>query len=101
MLGLGSNLRLTYQKTDYKDFFEAGDAARLSQTEQLPTLFDAVERWLERTPFLEYADGDFQFWKVKKKHFENYKFARQLSLFLSLCSSITLFLSLFFLMLFL
>jgi len=60
-LGLRSDLRLQYQKTDYKEFFKDVDHPALSSSESAPSLFDVIESWLERTPHLHYAD--FQWWE--------------------------------------
>ena len=36
------------------------DRDRVEAVEREPSLFDRIEKWLERTPFLEF--GDFDFW---------------------------------------
>jgi tryptophan 2,3-dioxygenase len=59
-LGLRTELRLEYQRTVYKDFFHEDDRAALETSEQQASLFDVIERWLERTPFLVHAN--FAWW---------------------------------------
>ena len=41
---------------------DAPDQPRALQSEQSPSLFDLVERWLARTPFVRYRE--FDFWKL-------------------------------------
>jgi tryptophan 2,3-dioxygenase len=52
--------RLDIEGTPYKARFSEADRERLRASESAPSLFDRVERWLERTPFLRF--GDFDFW---------------------------------------
>lgn len=59
-LGLRTDLRLEYARTVYKDFFHEDDRRALEQSENQASLFDVIERWLERTPFLEHAN--FAWW---------------------------------------
>lgn len=58
-LGLLPERRLTYGNREYYDSYEKGMQKRLVQTEKEPTLFEVVEKWLERTPFIHYNDFDF------------------------------------------
>lgn len=58
MLGLPSHDRLTYNGKPYHQVFTEEQRAWLEEAEE-STLFDVVERWLERTPFLDF--GDFHF----------------------------------------
>ena len=59
-LGLKPELRLRYSQSSYRSYLkpEQQEAIALSETEL--SLFALVEKWLERTPFLNL--GDFQFW---------------------------------------
>src|SRR5262249_56932653 len=41
------------------------DAARVGAAEKEPSLFDLIEGWLERTPFLNF--GDFDFWREYRR----------------------------------
>jgi tryptophan 2,3-dioxygenase len=59
LLGLSSKVRLTFQSTDYKKFFSAADAETLSNVEKQQSLLKCIETWLERTPFLQFAQFDF------------------------------------------
>lgn len=59
-LGLRADLRLAYQRTAYKEFFHDDDRQVLDKSEASVSLFDVIERWLERTPFLQKAD--FEWW---------------------------------------
>lgn len=58
-LGLHPEQRLRYNKAPYLERFNAKDREILAATEKGPTLFDLIEAWLERTPFLEYERFDF------------------------------------------
>lgn len=59
MLGLPEPDRMTYNNYHYAAFFSPGEQAELKHIADGNNLFDAVEDWLERTPFLRF--GDFQF----------------------------------------
>ena len=64
-LGMRPEDRLLFEGARYTERFDEADEARVITSEDDPSLFDLVERWLERTPFLEM--GDFSFWN----EFEN------------------------------
>ena len=64
-LGLKSQRRLTYNKTPYHKYFTKDQSEELLRIENLPSLFDYVEKWLERIPFLD-MDG-FNFWETYHK----------------------------------
>ena len=64
-LGLKSEHRLTYNKAPYHKHFTKSQAEELLRTESSPSLFDCIEKWLERTPFLN-ANG-FNFWETYQK----------------------------------
>ena len=59
MLGLPEKERMTYGGHHYAAFFAEEEKKELAAIADKGTLFDAVENWLERTPFLKF--GNFQF----------------------------------------
>ncbi|MGB3798694.1 MAG: tryptophan 2,3-dioxygenase family protein [Lewinella sp.] len=59
MLGLREEDRLTYHGKSYKTVFTEEQQERLDAVEQGGSLFELVEQWLERTPFLQFGDFDF------------------------------------------
>jgi len=61
-LGLKQDNRVTFGNSSYLDRLEGDDRKRLEAAEQHPSLFDLIERWLERTPFLDL--DDFRFWDM-------------------------------------
>lgn len=64
-LGLLPSDRLFLAGAEYTSRFTEEDRARVKALEKQPSLFDLVERWLERTPFLDH--GDFHFWEAYQK----------------------------------
>ena len=60
-LGMRRADRLQILDAPYTSRLRADDAARVEASEKEPSLFDAIEGWLERTPFLHF--GDFDFWR--------------------------------------
>ena len=58
-LGLKSEQRLTYNKAPYHEHFTKDQSKELLRTESQPSLFDYIEKWLERTPFLNFGDFNF------------------------------------------
>lgn len=58
---LGLDQRLTYNNRNYKESLNEKDQGRASDTENSPSLFVLLEKWLERTPFL--SSDNFSFWK--------------------------------------
>lgn len=60
-LGLLPGSRLFLAGAPYTSRFTDEDKALVETTEHTVSLFDLVERWLERTPFLDH--GDFSFWE--------------------------------------
>lgn len=60
-LGMRPNDRLLLEGAPYTARFDDSDRATVVESEAGPNLFDLVERWLERTPFLE--SGDYSFWE--------------------------------------
>ena len=59
MLGLAESSRLTYNNQPYASVFEQAQQAQLRELAADKSLFDQVEEWLERTPFLQFGDFDF------------------------------------------
>lgn len=56
-LGLEAPTRLSYGgKSGYCSVLHEADAAKVLASEAQPSLFVLVEKWLERTPFLEFVD---------------------------------------------
>ena len=60
-LGMRRRDRLQLNDAPYTSRFSKEDAARVEVSEKEPSLFDRIEDWLERTPFLNF--GDFDFWR--------------------------------------
>ncbi|MEM7162600.1 MAG: tryptophan 2,3-dioxygenase family protein [Bacteroidota bacterium] len=59
LLGLPDNQRMTYHNQKYSSVFPEEQQKRLNQIYSNGTLFDLVEDWLERTPFLKLDGFDF------------------------------------------
>jgi tryptophan 2,3-dioxygenase len=59
-LGLRRQDRLLLAGDEYTKRFDNEDRAKVEETEGEASLFALVERWLERTPFLDHED--FRFW---------------------------------------
>jgi tryptophan 2,3-dioxygenase len=60
-LGLRPEDRLLLAGASYKSRFSEQDRGVVESIEGEPSLFDLVELWLERTPFLDHED--FSFWE--------------------------------------
>lgn len=60
-LGLLHDRRVRFYSGDYWRNLSDADRARAEASEQGPSLFEVIDRWLSRTPFLSF--GDFQFWR--------------------------------------
>ena len=60
-LGVRRGSRAPLEKTPAPAKIAGAERAALGRSEDEPSLFDLVERWLERTPFLELPG--FQFWE--------------------------------------
>lgn len=69
LLGLKSEFRINFDKKSFYNRLNEKDRNYLMNLEEQPSLFDAVEHWLERMPFLEF--GDFKFWQMYKDAVEN------------------------------
>jgi tryptophan 2,3-dioxygenase len=59
-LGLKPELRKAYDKSAYYSRLSPAHQEMIRRAEDEPSLFQLVERWLERTPFLEFQG--FNFW---------------------------------------
>ena len=64
LLGLRQKERLTYNGCPYHSVFSEEAQKELIEIEKAPSLFDAIEDWLERTPFIQW--GDFKFLEAYK-----------------------------------
>lgn len=64
-LGLPSELRHSYNQKDYKTQLLPHQSQQIEKVESEPSLFDLVEEWLERTPFLDHKS--FSFWDKYKE----------------------------------
>jgi len=58
-LGLREEDRMTYNGHSYKIVFTEEQKSLLEKVEKGGSLFELVEDWLERIPFLEFGDYDF------------------------------------------
>jgi len=59
MLGLKEEKRLTYHGQHYASVFPKDQQEKLKKIEEGNTLFEVVESWLERTPFLDFGEFNF------------------------------------------
>lgn len=59
MMGLREEDRLTYNGHSYKVVFTEEQKKQLTNIEENGSLFELIEKWLERTPFLSFGDFDF------------------------------------------
>ncbi len=59
MLGLKDEKRLTYNNKPYESAFDEKLKKKLIDIKEGHSLFDLVENWLERTPFLQFEGFDF------------------------------------------
>src|SRR5215471_941313 len=64
-LGIRRQDRLQIHDAPYTSRFTKEDAARVETSEKESSLFDLIEGWLERTPFLHF--GDFDFWQEYRR----------------------------------
>jgi tryptophan 2,3-dioxygenase len=60
-LGLSSQERFGCPASPYVQALDPSELKEVSETAAAPSLFSLVEKWLERTPFLDVED--FTFWK--------------------------------------
>jgi len=64
-LGLKSEYRIDFDKQSFYNRLTNEHREFLQALELEPSLFDVVQAWLERMPFLEF--GDFNFWQQYKQ----------------------------------
>jgi tryptophan 2,3-dioxygenase len=64
-LGMRRGDRLQLHGAPYTSRLSEADAARVEAAEKEPSLFDLIQGWLERTPFLNF--GDFDFWREYRR----------------------------------
>ncbi|KFZ31593.1 tryptophan 2,3-dioxygenase [Pseudidiomarina salinarum] len=62
ILGLTRGKRIAFDQQSFFNRLNAEDRAYLEELEQQPSLFDRVDDWLARMPFLQFED--FSFWEV-------------------------------------
>ncbi len=58
---MGLIRRLKFNNQDYKNFLAENEKPVVAAAEVSPNLFDCLEKWLERTPFI--TTDTFNFWK--------------------------------------
>ena len=63
-LGLKTDIRIKFSKQDYTDFLSDAEVKIAKKYENNKSIFDLVEQWLERTPFIE--SEEFNFWESYK-----------------------------------
>lgn len=68
LLGLKSDQRLNYNEQPFYKSLAPSEQGVMQKLMQSPSLFDLVEKWLERTPFLQ-SEG-FDFWKKYQESVE-------------------------------
>jgi tryptophan 2,3-dioxygenase len=68
MLGLPAKQRITYGNYDYKSPFSEEQQKELVELENSASMFDIVEKWLERIPFLEFNEFNFSKKYVEAVH---------------------------------
>lgn len=64
-LGLQSTTRVAYNSKAYHTFVAENESERMRASEAETSLFDRIDAWLSRTPFLR--SGEFEFWR----HYQN------------------------------
>lgn len=64
-LGLKPESRVGYDGKSYASFLSAEDRKAVEKLEKQPSLFEQLDKWLCRTPFVE--AGGFDFWKAYRK----------------------------------
>lgn len=65
LFGLPEKERITYNNHHYAAFFPEEQQKILDNIYKTGTLFDGIENWLERTPFIKFGNFDFL------NHYEN------------------------------
>lgn len=67
-LGLSDEKRIQYNNIDYLNTLEEPHRKLIMETVKNPSMFELVEKWLERTPFLN--SENFNFWESYKQAVE-------------------------------
>src|SRR5690554_468938 len=65
ILGLNRNTRIAFDQQSFYNRLNDEHRAHLEALEQQPNLFDCVDAWLARMPFLQIED--FSFWEVYQR----------------------------------
>ncbi len=65
VLGLKSDYRIDFDKQSFYSRLKPDQQQFLRELEQKPCLFELMDSWLARMPFLEF--GEFKFWKLYQK----------------------------------
>ena len=60
-LGLKREDRLLFNHGPYDQDYSSASKAAIRQAEEQPSLYDLMDLWLSRTPFIQ--DGDYRFWE--------------------------------------
>ena len=60
-LGLEPDSRIRFGKQSYDKYLDKSDQKNMLVAENEPSLFELLENWLERTPFLQFEE--FNFWE--------------------------------------
>ncbi len=68
-LGLSDNKRIQYNNVDYLNTLEEPHKKLIFDTVKDPSLFELLNKWLERTPFIN--TKKFNFWQSYKQTVEN------------------------------
>ena len=63
-LGLKTDDRMKFSKQKYTDFLSKAEVKLVEKYEKNKSLFDLVQEWLERTPFIK--SKEFNFWESYK-----------------------------------
>lgn len=69
-MGLKDAHRMNIGREKFHSRLDDADRSTISSHEDKPTLFESVEKWLERLPFTENTEGDFTFWEEYRKAVE-------------------------------
>ncbi len=64
-LGLRAADRVSFEGKSYDSYLSAEDQALIRALEEKPSLFDQIDHWLSRTPFV--TTGEFDFWQAYRE----------------------------------
>jgi tryptophan 2,3-dioxygenase len=62
ILGLQRAKRLPYNNAPYESLMKPHEQSFATAPENVASLFDALDAWLARTPYVQYASAGFDFW---------------------------------------